>query len=164
MQEHEVDEMLHRELRRLMPNIIWQNEQGQYEVFGLYTICPKRWGYEVWTRSDCVGKFRKTRSALAYCIADKFRKYNLAREIKTVENLLDNLSNDIFVRAGVASKCRREQSKEDIETKLESKIVRKRELEMQLEKCINLAKYYQQRGFNNETARTGRASANKTSR
>lgn len=164
MQEHEVDEMLHRELRRLMPNIIWQNEQGQYEIFGRYRICPKKWGYEVWTHSDRVASFRKTRSALAYCIADKFRKYNLAREIKTVENLLDNLSNDIFVRTGVAGKCRREQSKEDIETKLESKIIRKQELEMQLEKCINLAKYYQQRGFNNETARTGRASANKTSR
>ena len=39
-------------------------------------------------------------------------------------------------------------------TKLETKIIHKKQLENQLAKCINWAKYIQQRGFNNETART----------
>jgi hypothetical protein len=37
-------------------------------------------------------------------------------------------------------------------------------LENQLTKCVNWAKYIQQRGFDNETARTGRSQPNKTSR
>jgi hypothetical protein len=34
----------------------------------------------------------------------------------------------------------------------------------QLTKCVNLAKYWQIRGFNNETARTGRSASQRTSR
>lgn len=164
LKEHEIDEMLHRELRQLMPNVIWRDENDVYQVFGRYSIQAKKHGYEVRCMSDAVGVFRTTKTALSWCIADKYRKFNLAREIQTVEKMLDNLSNDVFVRTGIAANCRSEQAKENIETKLETKIIRKKELENQLEKCINLAKYYQQRGFNNETARTSRASTNKTSR
>jgi hypothetical protein len=53
--------------------------------------------------------------------------------------------------------------RENIEIKLESKIILKKQLEIQLTKCVQQAKYYQQRGLDNETARTGRK-PNKTSR
>ena len=54
--------------------------------------------------------------------------------------------------------------RDSIGTKLETKIIRKKQVENELAKCVNWAKYCQQRGFNNETARTGRNQPNKTSR
>lgn len=164
MKDHEIDEMLCTELRKLMPNIIWRDEQGDYHVFGRYSIRSNRQGCEVWSPTDLVGRFMGTKTALSWCIADKFQRLNLAREIQTVDRSLQNLKNDIFVRTGVASRVKNSRLQEAIETKLETKIIRRKELELQLEKCINLAKYYQQRGFNNETARNIRTGSNKTNR
>jgi len=77
---------------------------------------------------------------------------------------LSAVANDIFVRMGVANRSKKPDFRESIDTKLETKVIRKKELEQQLAKYVNSAKYLQQRGFDNETARSSRATANKTSR
>jgi hypothetical protein len=111
-----------------------------------------------------VGVFSSTRTALSWCIADKYSNYTLAQELLTIDRKLELLKNDIFVRSAVADRSKRAQFREDISTKLETKIIYKKVLEIELTKCVNWAKYRQQRGFINETARTGRATTNKTSR
>ena len=82
----------------------------------------------------------------------------------TIDRKLELLKNDIFVRSAVADRSKQAQFREDIGTKLETKIIYKKVLEIELTKCVNWAKYRQQRGFINETARTGRATTNKPSR
>ena len=74
------------------------------------------------------------------------------------------LTNDINTRANVAERSKNSLFRETVETKLETKIIHKKQVEQQLTKCVNYAKYYQQKGFNNETVRTGRDHAIKTSR
>jgi hypothetical protein len=64
----------------------------------------------------------------------------------------------------VANKSKKPEFRESIDTKLETKVIRRKELENELTKYINLAKYLQQKGFDNETARSGRATKNQTSR
>jgi hypothetical protein len=71
---------------------------------------------------------------------------------------------DINTRAAIGDRTKNADQREIILTKLENKILKKKEIENRLAKCVNWAKYYQQRGFDNETARIGRAAANKTSR
>jgi hypothetical protein len=164
IRDQEIEQFIRNELKQVMPNMIWRDDNGDYEVFGKYKIIPQHPGYEVWTHATCVGVFTSTKTALSWCIADKYRDYNLARELLNIDNYLSHLSNDIFTRAAVASRTKKIQLREDIETKLETKIIRRKELEKQLDKCINLAKYLQQRGFNNETARSSRNGTNKTSR
>jgi hypothetical protein len=111
-----------------------------------------------------VGEFSSTRTAVSWCVADKYRNYNLAREIYNTDSRLTAVTNDVFVRAGVANRSKRADFRESIDIKLETKIIRKKELENQLTKCVNSAKYLQQRGFDNETARSGRATKNQTNR
>jgi hypothetical protein len=118
----------------------------------------------VYCAANPVGEFSSTRTAVSWCVADKYRNYNLARDILRTDNRLSAVSNDVFVRMGVANKSKRAEFRESIDTKLETKIIRKKELEHELSKYINLAKYLQQRGFDNETARSGRATKNQTSR
>jgi hypothetical protein len=78
--------------------------------------------------------------------------------------MLANINNDIFVRAAVANKTKDPDIKDRIETKLEPKIIHKKELEYQLNKCVNRAKYLQQKGFDNEASRPGSATTIKTNR
>ena len=108
--------------------------------------------------------FSSTRSALSWCIADKNQAYNTARKLLETDNKLACLSNDISTRAALGDRSRDPDMKERILTKLESKIIHKKQLENQLTKCIDWAKYVQQRGFENETQRIGRGQPNKTSR
>ena len=162
--DREVERLFRQEFKDLMPNVIWQNDNGVYEVFDRYTIVPEQHGFRVFCSATDIGVFSHTRTALSWCIADKNRAYNTARELLTVDNKLSALKSDIAIRAAIGDRAQNPALREIILTKLESKIIHKKQLENQLTKCVNWAKYCQQRGFDNETARTGRGQPNKTSR
>ena len=164
MKDQELEAWVRSELRTVMPNFIWRNDHGDYELFGRYRIVSNRPGYTVYCSATEVGNFSSTRTAVSWCVADKYRNYNLARDILRTDDRLTAINNDVFVRMGVAGRSKRPEFRESIDTKLETKIIRKKELEKQLAKYINLAKYLQQKGFENETARSGRATKNQTSR
>ena len=164
IKEQKFERMAQEEFKHILPVLVWQNDRGEYEVFGKYRIVPDNTGYTVYINEDVQGFFNSTRSAMSWCVADKYRQYNLARDLLTFDNMLGHISNDIFVRAGVANKTKNTDIRENIETKLEPRIIQKRELESQLNKCINRAKYLQQKGFENETSRSGSATTIKTNR
>jgi hypothetical protein len=164
MKDQDLEQIVRQELREIMPNMIWRNDHGDYELFGRYKIVSKRPCHEVWCHATLVGTFNSTRTAVSWCIADKYRHYNLARQLLNADQSLGHLNDDIVARMAVANRTKKIQLREDIEIKLEPKIIRKKQLENELSKCINLAKYLQQKGFENETARSSRSGPNKTSR
>jgi hypothetical protein len=162
--DQEFERLFHQEFKNISPNLIWQSKDG-YEVFGHYRIEPRLPGHLVVCGLTEVGIFGSTRTALSWCIADKNHDYNTARDILRTDNQLTALKNDIHTRAAIGDRSRDPNLREIILTKLESKIIQKKMLENQLNKYVNWAKYtQQQRGFNNETARTGRSQPNTTSR
>jgi hypothetical protein len=162
--DQELERLFRQEFKDIIPNTIWQNDDGVYEVFGHYLIAPEKFGYRVHCGATDVGVFSATKTALSWCIADKNRAYNTARELLEIDLKLSTLSNDIAIRAAIGDRSKRPEFRESVGTKLETKIIHKKQLENQLAKCVNWAKYCQQRGFNNETARTGRSQPNKASR
>ena len=161
--EQEFDRIFRQEFRGLADKTIFQADDGKYHVFGRYVIQPDSGRYRVFCSATDVGLFTTTRTALSWCIADNHKSYALARDLQTIDQKLGHITNDIAVRAAVGDCSSNPQFREDIEIKLEGKIILKKQLELQLAKCVNQAKYYQQRGLDNETARTGRK-PNKTSR
>lgn len=160
----EIHRIFRQDFPDILPNAIWRNEDGSYEVFGRYRIIPEKPKYRVMCAATDVGLFNSTKTALSWCIADKNRAYNLARELLETDIKLGTLTDDIATRASIAGSSKNFDFRDSIGTKLETKIIRKKQLENQLAKSVNWAKYIQQRGFNNETARTGRNQPNKTSR
>jgi hypothetical protein len=164
IKDQEVERWIHQEFKQMLSVLVWRNEDGDYEAFGKYHIIPQNPGYRVYINDSDQGFFNSTRTAISWCVADKYNKFNLARDLLLFDNMLANISNDIFVRAGVANKIKDPAVKESIETKLEPKILHKRDLEQQLTKCVNRAKYLQQKGFENEASRSGPATTIKTNR
>lgn len=164
IKDQDIDRWVTQEFKQMLPVLVWQNEDGEYEAFGHYRIVPQKPGYCVYIGEDKQGFFNSTRTAISWCVADKYKRYNLARDLLTYDNMLAHISNDIFVRAGVANKTRDSVMRESIEIKLEPKILHKKEIEQQLNKCVNWAKYLQQKGFANETSRFGSATTIKTNR
>ena len=162
--DQEFDRMFRQEFKDITPNLIWQNDLGEYEVFGKYRIVPERPGYRVFCSATEVGIFNSTKSALSWCIADKVNAYNTARDLLILDNKLGALTADIATRTAIGERSTKWEFRDSIGTKLETKLIRKKQVENELAKCVNWAKNIQQRGFNNETARTGRKQPNKASR
>jgi hypothetical protein len=151
-----------QELPRLLDHVIIADGE-KYRVFGTYVLHQTTQGYRLTQHDDPVGIFSSTRSAVAWCIADKKRQYRLANEIQHLDSILLRLQNDIRVRAGVAEHSRG-SFWETVTIKTAQKQAQSQQIENELTKCINLAKYWQLQGSNNETARTGRNTPYKTNR
>ena len=162
--DKEFERAFRSEFKEILPNTIFQNENGGYSVFGKYRIEPACPGYRVYCHATEVGTFNTTKTALSWCIADKFQAYNTARDILELDTKLGAMTRDITARTTIAEHSNRWEFADIVGTKLETKIIRKKKVENELTKCVNWAKYIQQRGFNNETVRTGRNTSNKASR
>ena len=162
--DQEFDRMFRQEFKDITSNLIWKNDSGEYEVFGKYRIVPQRPGYRVFCAATEVGVFNSTKSALSWCIADKVSAFNTARNLLILDSKLGALTADIAVRTAIGEQSTKWEFRDSIGTKLETKLIQKKQVENELAKCVNWAKYIQQRGFNNETARTGRNQPNKASR
>jgi len=151
-----------QELPQLLDHVIIEDGE-KYRVFGTYVLRQTTQGYRLTQNDDPVGTFSSTRSAVAWCIADKRRQYRLANEIRHLDSTLLRLQNDIQVRSGVA-KHSHGTFWETVTVKTVHKQAQSQQIQNELTKCINSAKYWQLQGSNNETARTGRYTPNKTNR
>lgn len=128
-------------------------DKNCYRVFGKYLIVKTKHGWCVQTGTMPDINFGTVKSAMAWCIADKNNQLKLAREIVILDEHATRLKQDINVRL-TQSKQYSSDLAETVELKLLNRQAQSRAVENELSKCINLAKYWQLRGFINETART----------
>ncbi len=135
-----------------------------YHVFGVYDITPTAVGFVVTKSGQIIQEFGTVKSALAWCSADKLRKNELSRDILSIERERQLVSADFAVRNYLAQHIKNTDKRDAVRVKLEHRRQRMKALENRLFKCCDLAKYWQIRGFNNETARTGRTASHRTNR
>ena len=133
-------------------------------AFGHYKITPQDGMFCVSRWSNPMGEFASSRVALSWCIADRYQKHTLANDIMRYSRQQNLLAADLRTRAALCKNIQQPQWRENVELKIQRKKDRLENIEFQLDKCVNLAKYWQLRGFNNETARTGRPASPRTSR
>ena len=151
-----------QELPKLLDQVIIEDGE-KYRAFGKYTIHPQDGLFRVCVRDDPVSVFSTTKSALAWCIADNLNRINLARQIKELDQSVLRLRNDIYVRRSLAERTVG-HTWENLVNKTQARQQQSQNLEKELAKCINLAKYWQLRGNSDETKRTGRNTPYTTNR
>lgn len=147
--QQKLAQLAQRELPTLIDKLIVSDDQG-FDVFGKYRIEKTKPGYVVSRREDRITVFRHSRTALAWCIADKINHINLANQILSLEAISTRYANDIEVRSAIGNNVNGTQW-ETINHKLGQKKQQLSVVNSELEKCISQAKYYQIRGFRNET-------------
>lgn len=152
-----LEQILERDFNDLEKNIIVADGR-RYLAFGRYSIDPRSGIWTVSKYTSYIGEFSSLRSALSWCIADKYNQYQLQKNIFRLDSHKLLLEADIHVRSAMKI------SAESKMMKVDSRRYRLQQLEFQLDKCINQAKYWQIRGFNNETQRTGRTASYRTNR
>ena len=158
-----LQQVIEPELMRMLSNAILPEGTG-YLAFGRYHISGTAGTWTVDQPRRDSRAFSSARLALAWCIADKFQQHHITHEIIKLDTAKSMLTADIHVRASLQQHMRSQDLRSTVDTKLHSRRQRLQEIETRLDKCINLAKYWQIRGFNNETARTGRTPSHRSSR
>jgi hypothetical protein len=158
-----LEKLLEQDLENLKHNTIIKDGKRFY-AFDRYMIEPESTQFRVTKYSCDMGVFDSLRAATSWCIADKYNQIKLGMELKRLDQHKALLSSDIPVREALNRRSQDPLRREIIDTKLTTKKIQLRAISEQLDKCVNLAKYWQIRGFNNETARTGRTASNRTSR
>ena len=150
-----LERLFEPELDQLKKNIIYCND-GQYHVFDQYTINKQSTDtYLTYKQHQDPKSFSALRFALSWCIADKYGKLDLAADILNLDQQRCTILNNVKVRQKLAKKIQDPVRKEIVELKIANKKHGLVQVENQLTKCVNLAKYWQIKGFNcDETART----------
>ena len=126
-------------------------EANGYSVFGRYYIEARPGEFVVRKYNNVQGTFGTLQTALSWCIADKFGKQYLAQEIAELEKRRINLAQDYEVRSKIWQTMSSER-KDLLRFKIENRRSQLSAVQQQLTKCVNQAKYWQTKGFNNETA------------
>jgi hypothetical protein len=152
-QQQKVERWAERELRRNIDHLII-DEGNSLIVFGLYVIESADQGWRVSDHNQVIHQFQNKKTAISWCVADKYKKYQLASNILNLDRKKQLLAADIHCRKVLGERSRTESFRETVEAKVQPKILQLNGISSELEKCINQTKYLQIRGFSNETERT----------
>lgn len=146
--EQKLERFAERELKRIYTELIIDDQEGGYIAFGRYYVKPSPAGFSVYYNSnDLVSTFSSKKIAILWCAAEHLQKYNLSQNIQLLDSKKQTLTADIYCRQSQADRSSRPGFREIVRTKLAPKIENLTVLNQELEKCLNLAKYLQLRGF-----------------
>lgn len=150
-----VEQFVIEQYDQVKQNIIIK-DNGVYYVFDAYTIkTVDKNTFIVEKTCHDPKTFGVLKSAISWCIADKFGQLGLSIRIQHLDQLRSAMLDDLQVRQELAKNIKDSDRKEAIEYKIRFKKHSFELVEKQLSKCINLAKYWQIKGFNrDETSRT----------
>jgi len=158
-----LEHMLKPEWEEAEKNAIIQNGTG-YNVFGKFKIQREEHGVTVWFNQYQIHWFSSTKSAVSWCVAEKYNKFDLSREIARADEDTFRLLNDVAISQELLPTIHDRERRSIVRHKLEHKQTQLQQAQERLTKCVNLAKYFQIRGFNDELARTRRQTPNPTNR
>jgi hypothetical protein len=160
---HKLEQMLSSDFDAVRDNLFLELDNG-YSVFDTYTITRTLDGFVVGKTSDQTGIFSSLKIAVSWCVADKRRQYTLLNDIERLDQQRMVMRNEINNSRKMIQQYRDPVLLDVVHAKMSDKQYRLRDVEDKLNKCANLAKYLQLRGFNNEIARTRRTTPNRTNR
>jgi hypothetical protein len=154
IQEQKLEQWAEREFRRHVDNIIVDDVDHGLLAFGRYHLIPGQIGCRVQLADDTELVFSNKKIAISWCVADKYHQYALANIIRILDQKRQLLSADIECHRRQIINTKNSNFADTVEAKLGVKTAKLEAINTELEKCIKTAKYFQIRGFSNETART----------
>ncbi len=149
-QQLKVERWAEKEIRRNLDHLIIE-EGNQLIAFGLYHLEQNDQGWLVSDQDRVIHQFQNKKTAISWCVADKYKRYQLANNILNLDRKKQTIAADIYCRKTLGERSRSESFYETVTAKIQPKIMQYNGITSELEKCINQTKYLQIRGFSNET-------------
>ena len=128
---------------------------GGIQAFGKYNLYKKDNSVVIYINKVKTLELSCNKTALCWCIADKYKRHRLANNIQFYDNELSNRQSDVLFFKNILEANTNHQNKEAVFARLKDTQLKVKWLKQQLNNCLNSAKYCQQKGFENETSRLG---------
>jgi hypothetical protein len=128
---------------------------GVIRAFGRYTIIRNSKSYQVYRSATLAVEPSSSKVAISWCIADKYGKDSLAYDLIAHEQEVERRSDEIVYYRNTLAHSQDSTLKFVVADRLVESQARLKYAQEQLDKCVNLAKYWQLKGFKDETARIG---------
>lgn len=128
--------------------------KNDYLVFRRYQISPQDKLFAVQRSGVFVHEFTNSRNALAFCILEQNGRIEEAEHLLEQDKRIQRLEWDIEHRTHVLETTKDNDRRMLMADLVTNDIAVRSDIKIKLQPTIELAKYYQQKGFDNETART----------
>jgi len=159
-----IESIASKELAKISHNTIVR-DGNVVECFGRYTVEPSGEFWQVFRDNAFVANFDSLRTSVSWCIADKSNSYKVEQQIKHVSTQLVSKIIDLRLATRYAKQTRAEPARYSIaQNNLSEICARIRSSREQLNKLINLTKYIQIKGFNDEPPRFRKEADSKNSK
>lgn len=123
-------------------------------VFDRYTVTNQDGVIQVMHRNQLVSNFTTQKTALTWCIFDKLNQVKNADETLELDQRRRRVQDDLSLVQQLFHRYRDPVVRDSVAAKISHKQQTLFDINARLEKCANLAKYWQTKGFNDEIART----------
>jgi len=134
-------------------NSIVSTDDG-FVVFDRYMITNQDGVIQVTNQYRQVSNFTSQKTALTWCIFDKFNQVKNAQDTMVLDQRRRMVQDDLSLVQQLFHRYRDPVVRDSVAAKLSQKRQTLLDINSRLEKCANLAKYWQTKGFNDEIART----------
>lgn len=131
-------------------------------AFGRYTIVRTARSFQVYRSATLAVEPSSSKVAISWCVADKYGKDSLAQELILYDQEVERRSDEIMYYRNTLAHGQDAVQRFVAADRLNESQVRLKHAQEQLDKCVNLAKYWQLKGFKDETARIGIKNQNTT--
>ncbi len=121
-----------------------------WELPGKFKLRNSEHGVNVYKMNEYVDTFSNKRSATAWCILVYNQKREESRLLKHYDSKKTLLENNILVDKKRFSQCDSQDDKDIVSARLSDDYQKLNSSIKQIDKLINLAKYFQTRGFEHE--------------
>lgn len=162
-QVEKIESMLCSLFESAKNNLILPTDQG-LQIFGKYTMQQVPHGWAVKKYHDTVQVFSCQRTAISWIIADKYNQWHMASRLSMLDQQKVFIQNDVEEAKVNAHRLTSPDRRDIARSKLTNKLFQLREVNDKISKCVNIAKYWQIRGFNNEIERTKRPASHTANR
>ena len=140
------------ELLNSNPNAIFRNGDSIMAFADYEIVRESADEYSIYRNDYLVQTCSTCRIALTYCILDKNKMLLDAKNLVVLEDKILGRQNEMMHYRHVASSPKTDDFRREVVlTRLQSAKADYQNLQKQLTKSINVAKYCQQKGFENET-------------
>ena len=124
-------------------------------AFGRYTITRTPQCFQVYRSATLAVEPSSSKVAISWCVADKYGKDSLARDLISFDQEVERRSDEIMYYRKTLADSQDSVQRFVAADRLSESLIRLKYAQEQLAKCVNLAKYWQLKGFKDETARIG---------
>ena len=131
-------------------------------AFGRYTITRTPQCFQVYRSATLAAEPSSSKVAISWCVADKYGKDTLAKELITYDLEVERRSDEIMYYRNTLAHSQDSTLRFVVADRLAQSLASLKYAQEQLDKCVNLAKYWQLKGFKDETARIGIKNQNTT--